>query len=135
MPRCENYVNPYPYATPEPHFKPHYTGWLPGFGPKKQFLSPKTYEVATHDLMVHHPIAGKRLGFILEMSIEDLEKRHREEFYVKQHEKFASDLKRRRDTVPGYKGHIPRSIDVIGLTYQKAVKKATADFNKILSEE
>ncbi|GFW08228.1 uncharacterized protein TNCV_956591 [Trichonephila clavipes] len=133
MPRCENYVSPNPFQTPEPHFKPYYTGWLPNFGPRKHFLLPKIYEVATHDIMVPHPIAGKRLNYILEIPVEDLRAKEEEEMYLRQHEKFTLDLKRRSNTIPGYKGYIPRNMDNIGMTYHKAVRKATADFVKIRS--
>ncbi|GFT80279.1 uncharacterized protein NPIL_246371 [Nephila pilipes] len=133
MPRCENYVNPNPYVTPSPHFKPYYTGCLPNFGPQKHFLQPKTYAVATHDIMVPHPIAGKRLNYILEIPREDLRAKQEEELYMRQHERFTLDLKRRTHTNSGYKGHIPRNMDNIGMTYQKAVRKATADFVKIRS--
>ncbi|KAF8787385.1 hypothetical protein HNY73_008988 [Argiope bruennichi] len=133
MPRCEDYVNPNPYATPEPHFKPFYTGWLPGFGPRKRYIAPNTYEAATHDIMVPHPIAGRRLNNILEISNEDLRAKQEEDFYLSQHERYVLDLKRRGDTVSSYQGYIPRNVDNIGMTFTKAVRKATADFVKIRS--
>lgn len=128
MPVCENYKNPNPYATPEPHFKPGYTGWLPGFGPHKQFLAPRTYEVVTHEIMVPHPIAGRRLNNILEMPKDVIRKRYDEEYFLEQHIRHATDLKRRENTVSGYAGHIPRIRYSIGSNFPKSVRESTAEF-------
>ncbi|GIY01357.1 uncharacterized protein CEXT_471061 [Caerostris extrusa] len=94
----------------------------------------KTYEVATNNIMVPHPIAGGRLNYILQIPVEAIKLKQEEDFYLDQQERYILDLKRRGNTVNGYTGHIPRNLHNIGMTFPKAVRKATADFVKIRSK-
>ncbi|XP_035231134.1 UPF0605 protein GA14893-like [Stegodyphus dumicola] len=133
MPRSEAYINFNPHVTPEPHFKPGYTGYLPGYGPHRLYLPPKTFGKATHELLLPHPIAGYRLNTILEVPTAELMAKQEQEFYLYQHQRYTKDLKRRKDTIPGYVGHIPRTRNIIGQAFPKAVRKGTAEFYKIRS--
>ncbi|KAG8187008.1 hypothetical protein JTE90_005777 [Oedothorax gibbosus] len=129
MPPTENYQYPHGYFTPEPHCIPGYTGYLPGFGPHKQYQFGKTYGKMTHDIMEAHPVAGERFGPILQwdgrgdMASED-------ELLAWEREQNSSKHVLRRGMVPGYTGHVPRKQFISCQSYEPQCQKGIGDFER-----
>ncbi|XP_035204790.1 protein FAM166B-like [Stegodyphus dumicola] len=130
MPVPEKYKTKYWFQTPEPSCRPGYTGFLPGYGPKRLFQFAKTYGMMTHELMKEHPVAGLRLGNLLDNSLE-LQRKLEEEAMTWKHEVTAENNRYCRNMVPGYTGYVPRKKFLVGRVYDEECKEAVALFEKL----
>lgn len=131
MPLNEDFKAKFWFQTPEPVAIPMYTGYIPGYGPRKLFQFGKTFGEMTHDLFVQdHPVVGLRLAPILDCS-QLLDKKLEQEVLAWKHEISSQNNKYCRDMVSGYAGYVPRRKFIQGKPFPDESKEATALMEKL----
>ncbi|GBM39341.1 hypothetical protein AVEN_257451-1 [Araneus ventricosus] len=129
MPIPENYQPKHWFQTPEPCCRPGYTGYLPEYGPKRLYQFGETYGHMTHNLMKSHPVAGLRMGNIVDFN-KELQEKLEEEAIVWKHEVTSENNRFRAKMVPGYTGFVPRRGFLFGKVYDEECKQAVALIEK-----
>lgn len=131
MPISELYEPKHWFQTPEPCCKPGYTGYLPELGNSKcRFQHGETYGQLTHKIMKSHPVAGLRMGYILDFS-KEIRERLEEEALAWKHEVTSQDTRYRRQMVSGYSGYVPRRKFLVGKAFDDECKQAVALMEKV----
>ncbi|GFR18248.1 uncharacterized protein TNCT_578571 [Trichonephila clavata] len=135
MPIPEYYQPKHWFQTREPFCRQGYTGYLPECGPKRLYQFGETYGILTHNIMKSHPVAGLRMGNILDYS-KELQEQLEEDALVWKHEIHSENNRLRAKMVSGYTGYVPRKRFLYGKVYDEECKEAVAlmEKQKIMKE-
>ncbi|KAF8774591.1 Protein suppressor of white apricot like protein [Argiope bruennichi] len=121
MPIPEHYQQRHYFKTPEPCFRPGYTGFLPEYGPRRLYQFGETYGHMTHKLMKSHPVAGLRMGNIVDF---------RKELQEHLEEELEEELKRLRAAIAG-----DGAYHEIAFSYDSAEAEQSAEPEAVKVEE
>ncbi|GIY14448.1 uncharacterized protein CEXT_39521 [Caerostris extrusa] len=112
-----------PFAIKDPYYLPGYTGHCPSY----KGTVGTSYGRATHEIMEGLPSPPGRLKPV---SLEDQTPEEIKELDIFESRKSEGKFVIAKDIAIGYKGHIPRARDVIGLSFNKSCIKSVAEFEK-----
>ncbi|GFT71569.1 uncharacterized protein NPIL_492531 [Nephila pilipes] len=130
MPISEYYQPKHWFQTREPCCRPGYTGYFPEYGPRRLYQFGETFGVMTHNIMRSHPVAGLRMGKVLDFSNE-LQEQLEEDALTWKHEITSENNRLREKMVSGYTGYVPRKRFLYGKVYDEECKQAVALIEKL----
>lgn len=130
MPITEDYEGKYWFQTPEPVGTPGYTGYIPGYGPRRLLQFGKTFGEMTHGLLKEHPVAGLRLAPIIDTR-QSMDEKLEQEVLAWKHEVSSQNNKYCKDMVSSYAGYVPRRRFLLGKSFTEECREATALMEKL----